>query len=68
MQILQYKIVDYTKPTFLTQKNIDHEKLIKILYDQILKIKETEDQVILKNIIHNFKCKDFSLLSPQQIQ
>ena len=51
---------------FLTEKNIDKNKLIINLKKSTNLI--PEEDLILKKIITSFEKNDFSLLSPQEIQ
>lgn len=53
--------------TFLTENNIDLNKVINILEESIDNIKKDE-RIILKQIIENFKSGNSSLLTSQEIQ
>ncbi len=52
--------------TFLTSKNFDKSKLVKVLQNSINDIPKN-DQIFLDEILSNFKEDNFSLITPQQI-
>jgi radical SAM protein with 4Fe4S-binding SPASM domain len=54
--------------TFLTENNIDKNRIISILEQHTPNLKSDKDRKIQEGIIKDFKNNDFSLLNTQEIQ
>ena len=54
--------------TFLTQNQIDKDKIISILEKFAPNSKNDSEKKIIMDILKNFKNNDFSLLNTQEIQ
>jgi len=56
------------KITFLTKKDFDKKQLIENVEEYLINISDKDEQIIVKNILKDFKNNDFSLIDSQEVQ